>query len=186
MATSTTSRVGSSGGPKTDASGGKGGGTEDGAAAPEKKSKKKLIIMVAVGLLVVGGGAYETVLKPKPAPLSAAQQAAAAAKKPPVYGPIVPLAEQTLNLADGHYLKLTAVIQLKKTATFVAPDAGTVTPAMSAAAQAIITTYSAYTQAQLTGSAAQAKATAVLIKALNPIFPEEIAGVYMTEFLMSS
>ncbi len=155
-----------------------------GAAEAPAKSKKKLIIMVAVGLLVAGG-AYETVLKPKPVQ-TAAQIAAAKATTPPVYGPIVPLAEQTLNLADGHYLKLTAVIQLKVGASFVAPDAGTVTPAMSAASQTILSVYSGYSQAQLTGTANQKKALDVLVKALNPIFPGQIVSVYMTEFLMSS
>jgi flagellar FliL protein len=125
-----------------------------------------------------------TVLKPKP---SAAAVAEAKKTAPPEFGPIVPLDEQTLNLADGHYLKLKVVIQLKQKAKApVAATEGTTTPELSSAAQAVIDTYSAMTQPQLTGVAAQTKAKEALVKKLAPIYPGVIESIYTPEFLMSS
>lgn len=175
MATTTTRSV--------PASGSSGAKAADGSAAGEKKSKKKLIIMGVVGVLVVGVGAKETVLKPK---VSAAAAAEAKKKAPPVYGPIVALDEQTLNLADGHYLKLKVVIQLKKTAKAKTATDGAITPEMTNAAQDVLDVYSSYTQAQLTGTAAQEKVKQVLQAKLAPIYPEEIDSVLTPEFLMSS
>jgi flagellar protein FliL len=185
MATSTTSRVATDSSSSSAKSGKDGGGSNgSGGDAAPKKSKKKLIIMSVVGLLVVGLGAKMTVLKPKP---TAAALAEAKAVKPPEFGPIVPLDEQTVNLADGHYLKVKVVIQLKlKAKAPVAAADGTTTPELSAADNAVIDVYGSFTQPQLTGAANQAKADAALVKKLTPIYPGIIDHVVKTEFLMSS
>src|ERR1700748_3198616 len=64
-----------------------------------KKSKKKLIIIVVVALLVVAA-AYHFLLGSKP-------------KKPgsPKPGAVVTMDDTTLNLTDGHFLKIKIALQ---------------------------------------------------------------------------
>lgn len=62
--------------------------------------KKKLMILVPVLLLVAAGGSYEMVLKPKPKPV---------VKK--IDGALVSLGDPfTLNLASGHYGRVTVSV----------------------------------------------------------------------------
>ena len=62
--------------------------------------KKKLMILVPVLLLVAAGGSYEMVLKPKPKPV---------VKK--IDGSLVSLGDPfTLNLASGHYGRVTVSV----------------------------------------------------------------------------
>ena len=89
---------------------------KDKAASGEdapKKSKKKLIIMLAVVLVALIGGGAGGYFMFKPAE--------AEAEPEPVAGVVVPLDALTINLADGHYLKLK--LSLQATADAVeAPD----------------------------------------------------------------
>jgi flagellar protein FliL len=69
--------------------------------------KKKLIIVLPVVLLAVAGGAYKFVLAPKPA----------AAAPPKIEGAIVKLPQEfVLNLAGGHYGRVTVALILPHTA----------------------------------------------------------------------
>jgi flagellar FliL protein len=77
---------------------GKGGADAD-ATAPAKKSKKKLIIIVVVVLLVAGAG-YKFMMPAKKA-----------APGPPVAGEVISMDAMTVNLADGHFLKLQLALQ---------------------------------------------------------------------------
>lgn len=81
----------------------------DAEATPPKRSKKKLVIIVAVVAL---GGAGYTVMSggKKPA------KAGATATHTVELGPVINLDSITLNLADGHYLKVGVALQLSKTA----------------------------------------------------------------------
>lgn len=73
-------------------------------------SKLKFILPVVL-LLIVGVGAKMTILAPKPA-----------TGKPKVEGTLVPLnPEFTVNLADGHFAKLTVALLLDPSS---APTAG--------------------------------------------------------------
>jgi flagellar basal body-associated protein FliL len=68
--------------------------------------KKKLMILVPVLLLVAAGGSYEMVLKPKPKPV---------VKK--IDGSLVSLGDAfTLNLASGHYGRVTVSVVVPATA----------------------------------------------------------------------
>jgi flagellar protein FliL len=69
-----------------------------------KKSKKKLIIMLLAVVLLLGGGAgaYFTLFA------GSGEAEAAPAPEP---GAVVPLEAVTINLADGHYLKLKISLQ---------------------------------------------------------------------------
>ncbi|BCJ53809.1 hypothetical protein Asp14428_52840 [Actinoplanes sp. NBRC 14428] len=81
--------------------------TKDGAAEAPKKSKKMLMIIVlAVVLLGGGGGAYFMFFKGD-----------AAEAKEPVKGMVVPIETPlTINLSDGHYLKMGFALQLTEEA----------------------------------------------------------------------
>jgi flagellar FliL protein len=65
--------------------------------------KKKLIIVLPVVLLAAAGGAYKFVLAPKPA-----------AAKPRIEGALVKLPQEfVLNLAGGHYGRVTVALVLE-------------------------------------------------------------------------
>jgi len=76
---------------------GAGGAAAEAEAPAAKKSKKKLMIIGGAVLAVVGVAAY-MFLAPADKP------------GPPAEGKTTVLDSQTVNLADGHYLKLTVAI----------------------------------------------------------------------------
>ena len=137
--------------------------TETAAPKPQKSKKKLIIILVAV--LLVGGGAYKFVLAPKPKP------------GPPVGGDIVALEANTLNLADGHYLKIAVDLQLVKgkaaAATFLPSDAK----------QLVINQFSDRTVASLSTNAERIALTDQLEAAVKKAYPNEVYKVYLTQFV---
>lgn len=162
------SKRGSSPGATTGGSGG------DDATPGKGKSKKiKLVVLVLV-LLVVGGAiAKFTVLASPAKPAAGAHKTV----KKPAKGPVIPLDDMTLNLTDGHYLRLKLSLQTAK---------GTSTELdTAAAAQAVIDVYSNLTVSQLTGSAARKKYQDLLLTKLQAAYPKEIIDVPYTEFVMT-
>jgi flagellar FliL protein len=79
-------------------------GTEAAAAAPKKSNKMLMIIIIVVAVLATGGGAY-FMLKPTDDKAKAAEAEAA---EP---GAVIALDPITINLADGHYLKMSFALQ---------------------------------------------------------------------------
>lgn len=136
----------------------KGKGKGDGKG----KSKKKLI-MIVVGLLVVLGGVYQFVLAPAPKP------------GPPVGGVVVPLDPTTLNLADGHYLKIGLGIQPIK-GKEQADDAHYLE-----AEQIAIDVFTDRTVKELTTS--RAKLTAELTQKIKKAYPDQIFKVIVAQFV---
>jgi flagellar basal body-associated protein FliL len=158
-------------------SGSKGGSTQGKGAAEgengggkKKSMKMKLGVLVLVLLLVVVG-AKETVLKKKPV---AAGKAAAAAK--PVPGPMIPLTEQTLNLAGGHFLRVIAVI--------VTTKGTSATLDVTEGNQAVIDQFSNLPESALTGTVARNKAKKQLVARLEKLYPKKIEDIVYTEFVM--
>lgn len=133
-------------------------------APAKKKSKKKLIIIVVL-VLLVGGGAYKFVLAPKPKP------------GPPVGGDIVSLTANTLNLTDGHYLKIALDIQLAK------GKASATTFQVSQAEQLVINEFSDRTVASLSTDAERLALTDQLEAAMKKAYPNEIFSIYLTQFV---
>jgi len=157
-------------------SGAKGGSTQGKGAAEgengggKKKSKKmKLAVLVLVLLLAIVG-AKETVLKKKPV----AAKAGAAAK--PVPGPMIPLTEQTLNLTDGHFLRVIVVI--------VTTKGTSATLDVTEGNQAVIDQFSNQTETALTGLANRNKARKQLVARLEKLYPKKIEDVTFNEFVM--
>jgi flagellar protein FliL len=163
IATNVQSRGGSSPGAKTGASG-------DDSAAKRKGRPMKVKIAALLVLLLVGGAVAKfTVL---------ASPAKPAGKVTPAKGPVVPMEEMTLNLADGHYLRLKISLQTTKGTSEELDTAE--------AAQALIDTYSNQTVTALTGDAARAKAKERLLSKLDELYPKKILDAYYTEFVMTT
>ncbi|UQX87962.1 flagellar basal body-associated FliL family protein [Jatrophihabitans telluris] len=157
----------------SDKKGGKGGDGSDGAdeTGGKKKSMKMKIILAVVVLLVAGGAAKFTILKPAAKTTSASK---AAAK--PVPGPTILMDEMTLNLADGHFLRLKlSVITTKGTAAALDLTEGI---------QATIDEYSNQPVSALTGTKARTKAKNALLKEFKKIYPKKILDLIYTEFVM--
>jgi len=132
---------------------------------PATKSKKKRMLLVLVVLLVAGAGAY-FLLAPK-------KSTAASAPKP---GAVVALDATTLNLADGHFLKLKLGLQL------IAGKGSALDP--SEAADITISEFTNRPMAGLATDAARSAVKAGLLKKLQTAYPGKIMGVYFTQFVM--
>jgi flagellar FliL protein len=136
------------------------------AEAPEKKSKKKLLIIVAavVVLLGGGGGAYFAFFSgPTKVPA-------------PVPGKVVIMDAITLNLTEGHFLKLKLALQATVDVAEL-PDG-------SKAADIAISQFSNLSVAELSSNTAREKAKEALIKKVEKAYEGEIMDVYFTEFVM--
>jgi flagellar FliL protein len=139
--------------------------TKDGAAdaADEpKKSKKKLLILVAVVLAAVGGGAYFF--------LGGSSEPA-----PPEPGKVFALDAITVNLTDGHFLKLRFALQATAD---VAEDLDG-----SKALDLAVDEFSNKSVADL-GDAGRKKHKAALKKKVVEAYEGEVMDIYVTDFVM--
>jgi flagellar FliL protein len=140
------------------------------AAKPKKGKKKKLLMIVAVALLVVAGaGGYlmfsggkstkTTATKPKPTP-----------------GAVLALDAVTMNLAEGHYLKVKMSLQL--TAAAAKDTDG------SKALDLAITEFTDRPIAELSSASGRAKIKAELLEKLAAAYEDEVIDIYFTQFVM--
>ncbi|GII26157.1 flagellar basal body-associated FliL family protein [Planosporangium mesophilum] len=134
--------------------------------APKKSKKKMLIIIVAAVVVLLGGGAggYFAFFSGPSAP------------KAPEPGKVVALEAITLNLADGHFLKLKLSLQATLDAT-EEPDG-------SKALDIAISQFSNRPLAELASNEARDKAKAELRKKINEAYEGHVMDVYFTEFVM--
>ena len=147
-----------------------------------KRSRKQLLIMAAVllVLLVVGGFVGKGLLAGPSAPVPDPTK---------VEGAVVTLAPITLNLADGRYLKLTLALQLSEAASPVAGaegEAAAAEPALDGAKalDAAIGVLGQRTYAELIAPGGRASAQKALSAQVRKRYPDDVLGVYFTEFLM--
>ena len=147
---------------------GKGTAEDENGGGKKKSMKMKLGVLVLV-LLLAGVGAKETILKP-----SKASATTPAAKPSP--GPMIPLTEQTLNLTDGHFLRVIVVIVTTK-GTSASLD-------VTEGNQAVIDQFSDQSAAALTGLANRNKASKQLVTRLEKLYPKKILAVTYNEFVM--
>ena len=137
----------------------------------KKKGKKKLLILVLV--VVLGGGGYVAMGGKKKAPASASAASAAD------LGPVINLDSITLNLADGHYLKVGVALQLSKSAksgNFTNTDAKTL--------DATISVFGTQTVPQLSAPGGRDAAKTTLAKRVEKLYPQQVIGIYFTDFVM--
>ncbi len=136
-------------------------------AGKSGRSKKKLImIAAAIVLALAGGGAggyylFSPKSKTKPAP------------KP---GLVVPIDPITVNLTDGHYLKLGFALQ--------ATDKVAEAPDGSKAIDIAIDLFSNRSVAELSSNDERRRMKKDLAEKISKAYDEEIMDVYFTEFVM--
>jgi flagellar FliL protein len=142
------------------------------AEAPPKKSKKMLMIIVIAVVVLGGGGGGAFFL------LSGNK---AQAKAAPTKGIVTPIGDAlTINLADGHYLKLNFAMQ--ETA-----DAGAETVDPAEAINIAIDTYTGKSVAELSTDKGRETAKADLLTKIEKAYAEKskqiIMDVYFTSFV---
>ena len=146
-------------------------------AAPAKKKSKLplIIIIVVIALGATGAGAY-MLLKGDD---TTAGAAAAAEKSEP--GEVVKLDAVTINLADGHYLKMAFALQATADAA-EAPDG-------SKAMDIAIATYTDMPIAELSTAKGRETAKAEFRKKIEEAYMDEetkksaVMDVYLTQFV---
>jgi flagellar FliL protein len=141
------------------------------AEAPKKKSKLPLIIIIAVVLLGGGGAGAFFMLKSDKA----------AAKPAPEKGIVTKLeSDLTINLADGHYLKLGFALQ--ETA-----DAGTEAVDTSEAINLAIDEYTGKSVAELSTEKGRNAAKEELLAKIEKTYTEDgtqkVMDIYYTAFV---
>lgn len=143
------------------------------AAAGEapKKSKKKLIMIIAIAVVLLGGGAGGYLMF-KPSSATAVPE--------PEPGMVVPLDAITINLADGHFLKLKLSLQATAGVT-EAPDG-------SKALDIAIDLYSNREMAELMSNAERERSKTELKEKIEAAYTvdkeKEIMDVYFTSFVI--
>jgi flagellar FliL protein len=135
-----------------------------GADAAPKKSKKKLVIILLVVVLAAAAGAY-VMLGKKPAKPG-----------PPKPGAVVSMSDTTLNLTDGHFLKIKIALQ---TVVGAPSDLDT-----SKAADLLISEFSDQSMASLSTQSGRAAAKQDLLTKIEAAYPKQIMAIYFTEFVM--
>lgn len=140
-----------------------------------KKGGKNKIIMIVVGLAVVGVGAKMTVLKPPAAEAGAATTTTVAG------GDLVAIEAMSVNLADGHYLKIGVALELVE-----GEDAKYFEKAgkPNKVRDLIITSAASRTMADLATLEGKEKFRAELDKGSEKLYKEHYHGIYFTEFVM--
>ncbi len=148
------------------------------APAAKKGGRKRLLVVLPVLLAVAAGGWM--FLKPGP-PANATE------KIEP--GPVVQLEAITLNLSDGHYLKLGLALQLTEQAGEEAAAAHAEGPAEplvdgAKALDAAISVLGDRTYAQLLAKGGRAKAKTAVEAEIKHRYEGKVMGVYLTQFVM--
>ncbi len=147
---------------------GAGGDGDEGKGA--KKGKKKLVMALAVVVLAGGGGGGWFVFGP-------GKSAEAAPEEEEVeLGGVVVVDPISINLADGHYLKLGLGLQ---TIAAVAHE-----PDGSIALDAAITLYSGRPMSELTDPAQRDALKEELRHTLEEEYHHDVVDVYFTEYVM--
>ena len=149
-----------------------------GATAAKKGGRKRLVLALPVLLAVAAAGWL--FLKPGP-PASATE------KVEP--GPVVQLDPITLNLSDGHYLKLGLALQLTKKAGDEAAghaSEGAAAPLVDGAPalDAAISVLGDRSYAQLLAPGGRAKAKAAVQAVIEKRYDGKVMEIYLTQFVM--
>ena len=140
--------------------------TADPAPAPKPKKRSKRLLVVGVLVVVALAAAYFLLLKPaggKPAPA-------------PVPGTVLTVDAVSVNLADGHYLRLGMGLQLTA-------DVGKESPDPARALDLAIDLFSGQTLAQVSDPAVRRQLKAELAKEVAKAYDGEVMGVYLTDYV---
>lgn len=139
--------------------------------APEKKKRKgKRLVLILLVLVLVGGAGYWFVLKP-----SGAGPAAEAVEAPPEPGAVVVIEPISLNLADGHYLRLGLGLQLTAE---VAEE-----PDTARALDCAVSLFSGRPVAEVASTEGREALRGELIALLDEAYDGEVMDVYFTDYV---
>jgi flagellar protein FliL len=154
---------------------------EEATEGKAKGGKRKLVLVVVPLVLVLAGAGLFVTGKLPFLGAAAAEESEPAEPEPPAEpdGAIVPLAPITLNLADGHYLKVGLALHL----------ASAKTPPLAEGEDAraldeTIRLLGARTKAELITPEGCEAAKGELTAAIAAAFTDRVARVYFTEFVM--
>lgn len=140
------------------------------AAAPEeepKKSKKKLLVVVGAVVLLLAAAAYYFLVM-------SAGGGAEAEEPAPEPGEVFTVEAMSINLADGHYLRLGLGLQL--TAEAHELDA-------AKARDAAIVLFSGKSVAEVSDPESRDALKGELAHQLDELYEGEVMGVYLTDFV---
>lgn len=164
------------------------GDAEDGKAA-KKSGKGKIIVIVVV--IALAAGAY-VMGKGSAAPASGADAGPTTTTTIPLIGGchtepepgapamVINLAETSINLADGHYLRVAISLGLCADVVLATPE-----EFMSAPAQDIVvSTLSGSTMPDLATAAGREAAKQTLKEQISAAYPGEVYEVFFVEFVM--
>jgi flagellar FliL protein len=146
---------------------------EKGAAEAPKKSKTKMLMIIAIALVVLGGGGGGAFFMLK--------GDKAEAKPEPKKGIVTAIENDlTINLADGHYLKLGFALQETE-------DAGTEAVDTSEAINLAIDQYTGKSVAELSTEKGREIAKSELLEKIKKAYAEDdtetIMDIYYTAFV---
>ena len=146
--------------------------TDAAAEAGPKKKSKKLVMILAVLLLGGAGGGGYFMMKPASAEADAKVEA-----EKPEKGVVIVLDAVTVNLADGHYLKMKFSLQ-------ATAEAGEEEMDGSQALDLAITQYTDLKVGELSSPAGRAKVKKELLEKIAEAYEDKIMDIYFTEFVM--
>lgn len=139
-------------------------------AEPPKRSRKKLLVVVAVVVLVGGAAAYLLLGRSGSAPDVAAVPPA------PQPGAVVTVDPVSVNLADGHYLRLGIALQMTT-------DVGKDSPDPAKALDLAIAEFSGRSVAEVSDAATREQLKAELLGRLTEAYEGKVMDVYLTNFV---
>jgi flagellar protein FliL len=146
---------------------------KDGKDGAKPKGKKKLLIIIVAVVFLAGGGVGGYLMFSGG---SKSGKAAAEVKPSPVPGTVLALEAVTVNLAEGHYLKLKLALQLTDKAGAEMDG--------SKALDLAITAYTNKPMAELASEEGRNKVKEELLKQVEEAYPEEVMDIYVTTFVM--
>lgn len=133
--------------------------------APAPRKSKKLLVIVAVVVVALAAAAYFFVFAPQGEPK---------AEPAPEPGAVLAVEPMSINLAQGHYLRLGFGLQL----TTKAADVDS-----AKARDAAIALFSGRTVAEVSDPATRATLKFELATELAELYDGEVMGVYLTDYV---
>ncbi|WP_448059130.1 flagellar basal body-associated FliL family protein [Cellulomonas hominis] len=136
-------------------------------ATEPKKSRRRLVLVLVAALVVVAAAAYYFLGRGAADP---------GVEPPPEPGVVLPVDAISLNLADGHYLRIGLGLQLTA-------DVGEEKPDTSKAVDLAIALFSGRTVAEVSDPATREQLKAQLLTELTDAYEGEVMDVYLTDYV---
>jgi flagellar FliL protein len=150
-----------------------------------KGGKGKAVLLYALAALGVLGGLKGFVLGGGKAAAQGSAVSTTTTTKP---GPIVTLEPITVNITGDRFLKIGLGLQLAGDyapgAGHGAPDSDDPTKGFAKALDLTIDTFGGHSYEELSKPEGRKKAKDELVEKLKEAYPEEVEGVYFTDFVM--